>query len=224
MPPNPDFVGDQCSMLLLPFDEGIASGITLENFLRSRHSRVICENFPYRAIALSKSGFSLSSTSLYVPFERYSNKPEERLGIHFTYSLHVLRDARFMKRLVELSNEEAKQHFIKGSSYFNGDMPSYISFDPILSDVDAVLGGRNYPELKNTNANPCDFQNVNYNFIANKDGRFAWRPLELMHPAIYVSLINVVCESSNWEHITQVFSEFEGGAVDCCSAPVISVY
>jgi RNA-directed DNA polymerase len=126
-----------------------------------------------------------------------------------------------MKRLVELSNEEAKQHFLKGSSYFNGDMPSYISFDPILSNVDAFLAGRNYPEFQN--ANPCDFQDVNYNFIANKDGRFAWRPLELMHPAIYVSLINVICEPSNWEQITQRFSKFEGGAVDCCSAPVMSV-
>lgn len=127
-----------------------------------------------------------------------------------------------MRRLVELSNEEAKQHFLKGSSYFNGDMPSYLSFDPILSDVNTVLEGRNYPEFKK-NVNPCDFQDVNYNFIANKDGRFAWRPLELMHPAIYVSLINVICESSNWEHITQRFSEFEGGVVDCCSAPVMSV-
>jgi hypothetical protein len=126
-----------------------------------------------------------------------------------------------MRRLVELSNEEAKQHFLKGSSYFNGDMPSYISFDPLLSDVYTVLGGRNYPEFKRVN--PCEFQSVNYNFIANKDGRFAWRPFELMHPAIYVSLINVICESSNWEHITQRFSEFEGGAVDCCSAPVMSV-
>jgi hypothetical protein len=126
-----------------------------------------------------------------------------------------------MRRLVELSNEEAKQHFLKGSSYFNGDMPNYISFDPILSEVDAVLEGRNYLEFKS--ANPCDFQGVNYNFIANKDGRFAWRPLELMHAAIYVSLINAICESDNWVHITQRFSEFEGGAVDCCSAPVMSV-
>ena len=126
-----------------------------------------------------------------------------------------------MRRLVELSNEEAKQHFLKGSSYFNGDMPTYISFDPILSDVDAVLEGCNYPKFKKSN--PCDFQCVNYNFIANKDGRFAWRPLELMHPAIYVSLINVICETSNWGDITQRFSEFKGVAVDCCSAPVMPV-
>ncbi|MBE9079273.1 RNA-directed DNA polymerase [Romeria aff. gracilis LEGE 07310] len=126
-----------------------------------------------------------------------------------------------MRRLVELSSKEAKRHFLKGSSYFNGDMPSYISFEPILSDVDTALGSRYYSELKNKN--PCDSQGVNYNFIANKDGRFSWRPLELMHPAIYVSLIYVICESQNWEHITQRFSEFEGGAVDCCSTLVVSV-
>lgn len=126
-----------------------------------------------------------------------------------------------MKRVVELSSEEAKRHFLKGSSYFNGDMPSYIRFDPILTAVESVLSGKNYAPLKS--ANPADFSNVNYNFIANKDGRFAWRPLELMHPAIYVSLVNLVCEPANWAFITQRLAEFEGGAVDCCSAPVMSL-
>jgi len=126
-----------------------------------------------------------------------------------------------MKRLVELSNEEARKHFLKGSSYFNGDIPSYISFEPILNEVEGVLNGRNYPEFKS--AIPNDFPNVNYNFIANKDGKFAWRPYELMHPAIYVSLVNVICESDNWKHITERLAEFKGGAVDCCSAPVMSL-
>lgn len=126
-----------------------------------------------------------------------------------------------MKRLIELSNEEARHHFLKGSSYFNSDMPSYISFDPILNKVNEFLGGKSYPDFQSTN--PCNLHGVNYNFIANKDGRFAWRPLELMHPAIYVSLVNVICEPNNWETITQRFSEFEGGAVDCCSAPVMSI-
>ena len=126
-----------------------------------------------------------------------------------------------MNRLVDLSNEEAKQHFLKGSSYFYGDMPSYISFEAILNDVDKVLEGRNYRGFQSSN--PCDFQGVNYSLITNKDGKFAWRPLELMHPVIYVSLINEICESENWKYINQRFSEFEGGAVDCCSAPVMSV-
>jgi RNA-directed DNA polymerase len=126
-----------------------------------------------------------------------------------------------MKRLVELSNEEAREHFLKGSSYFNGDMPNYISFEPILADVADVLKGRNYPAFKSDN--PNNFSDVNYSFLANKDGKLAWRPYELMHPAIYVSLVNVICGSKNWGHITDRLSEFEGGAIYCCSAPVMSL-
>lgn len=126
-----------------------------------------------------------------------------------------------MKKLIDLSNEEAKKHFFKGSSYFNADIPSYVSFEPILTDVAAVLNGGNYTAFKS--ANPNDFPDVNYTFLANKDGKFAWRPLELIHPAIYISLVNTVCDPDNWTHIQRRFSEFENGAVDCCSAPVMSI-
>ena len=126
-----------------------------------------------------------------------------------------------MKRLVDLSNEEARVHFLKGSSYFNGDFPQYISFEPILREVAKVLNGGHYNQFKS--ANPNDLSNVNYNFIANKDGKFAWRPLELIHPVIYVSLVNLICEQAKWESIKTRLGEFEGGVVDCCSAPVMSV-
>jgi len=116
-----------------------------------------------------------------------------------------------MKKLVELSNEETRKPFLKGSSYFNGDMPSYISFELILMGVEAVLKGGNFAEIKS--AKPNDFPDVNYNFVANKDGKLAWRPYELMHPAVYVSLVNVICAPENWSHITKRLSEFEGGAV-----------
>jgi RNA-directed DNA polymerase len=126
-----------------------------------------------------------------------------------------------MKRLIDLSNEEARTHFLKGSSYFNGDLPKYISFEPILDAVSAILHGGNYAQFKNSN--PNELPNVNYNFIANKDGKFSWRPYELIHPVIYVSLINVICDETSWATITTRFKEFEGGAIDCCSAPAMSV-
>jgi hypothetical protein len=126
-----------------------------------------------------------------------------------------------MKKLIELSNEEARTHFLKGSSYFNGDLPSYISFEPILIDVERVLNGKVYTGFKSTD--PSRFGYVNYGLLANKDGKFGWRPLELIHPAIYVSLVNEICEPQNWSLIKNRLSEFENGAIDCCSAPVISV-
>lgn len=135
--------------------------------------------------------------------------------------MHHGRGHTGMKRLIDLSNEEARNHFLKGSSYFNGDMPTYISFEPILTAVSDVLSGNSFAQYKASN--PAEYPDVNYNFIANKDGRFAWRPYELMHPAIYISLVNVICEENNWALIKFRIAEFEDGVVDCCSAPVMSV-
>ncbi len=126
-----------------------------------------------------------------------------------------------MKRLIDLSNEEVRVHFLKGSSYFNGDIPRYISFEPILADVAKILNGGNY--AKSQARNPADLPNVNYSFIANKDGKFAWRPYELMHPAIYVSLVNLICEADNWALIKARITEFEDGVIECCSSPVMSI-
>lgn len=126
-----------------------------------------------------------------------------------------------MTRLVDLSNEEVKKHFLKGSSYFNGDLPNYISFEPIINSVETVLDGKCYTAFKSKS--PETLPNVNYSFVANKDGKFAWRPYELMHPAIYVSLVNLICENENWILIQKRLKSFENGAVDCCSAPLISL-
>lgn len=126
-----------------------------------------------------------------------------------------------MKRLVALTNDEAKNHLLKASSYFNADLPSYINFEAVLENVATVLDGKTYTEFKSSNPNDCS--GVNYSLIANKDGRLAWRPFELMHPAIYVSLINVMCDSENWQLITERLSNFEGGIVECCSALAVSV-
>ncbi len=132
-----------------------------------------------------------------------------------------VRELRIMKRLIDLTNIEAKQHFLKCSSYFNGDLPKYISFQPLITAVSKVMNGAGFNQFKSSN--PSDSSGVNYNLIANKDGKLAWRPYELMHPAIYVSLVNVVCEDESWTLIKDRFSEFENGVVDCCSAPVMSV-
>jgi hypothetical protein len=126
-----------------------------------------------------------------------------------------------MKRVVDLSAAEARAHFLKGSSYFNGDLPSYLSFEPIIAKVSGVLGSQDFAAFKANS--PSDFAGVNYSFITNKDGRLAWRPYELMHPALYVSLVNAMCDADAWASIQKRFSEFSVGAVECCSHPVLSL-
>lgn len=124
-----------------------------------------------------------------------------------------------MKQLIDLTGEEARLHFLKGSSYFNGDFPKYISFKPILEQVALVLSKKSYSDF---GTKPQHYPSVNYQLVSNKDGRFAWRPYELMHPAIYVSLVNAICDHNNWKHITDRLTAFGSGAVECCSSPVLS--
>lgn len=149
------------------------------------------------------------------------------MGCYLPHSL--LRVAKFspileqmiLKRLIDASHAEAKSHFLKGSSYFNGDFPEYIRFEPILVEVAGVLGDKKLSDF--WAQRPADFAGVNYSFTANKDGRFSWRPYELIHPAIYVSIVNLICQPANWAEITARLASFENGAVHCCGSPVMSI-
>lgn len=125
-----------------------------------------------------------------------------------------------MPQIIELTSANARAHFLKSSSYFNGDFPRYISFEPILQAVSEVLNGGDYHGFKS--AKPHELPYVNYSFTANKDGRLAWRPLELIHPALYVSLVNALTTEANWATVQQRLASFKGGVVECCSAPVVS--
>ncbi len=126
-----------------------------------------------------------------------------------------------MKQLLDLNNEAAKKHFLKDSSYFNGDLPNYISFAPILAKVDLELDGRSFVQFKNGKS-PSDCDGVNYNLITNKDGKLSWRPYELIHPIIYVALVDVICNKDNWAFIVKRFNDFKSSVVECCSLPVLS--
>jgi len=125
-----------------------------------------------------------------------------------------------MPQVTELSSADARAHFLKGSSYFNGDFPKYIRFEPVLQAVAAVLNGGDYHGFKG--GKPFELPNVNYSFTANKDGRLAWRPFELIHPALYVSLVNALTTEANWTAVQARMASFKGGIVECCSAPVVS--
>lgn len=127
-----------------------------------------------------------------------------------------------MKELIGLSNDEARDFFLKGSSYFNSDLPSYMSFEPVLTEVANYLNGICYPDYRTKHKMvPCNFPDVNYLMLTNKDVKFDLRPLELVHPVIYVSVVNLLCEPDNWKKVLERWSDFQGGQVDCCSGIVI---
>jgi RNA-directed DNA polymerase len=125
-----------------------------------------------------------------------------------------------MKNLATIAADEAKTYFLKSSSYFNGDFPPYVGFGPMLANVDHALGGQPFSAYQD--GKPHKTSGVNYGLIANKDGRLAWRHYELINPAVYVSLVNLICENDNWNVIKQRFLSFQNGIVECCSSPAMA--
>jgi RNA-directed DNA polymerase len=137
-----------------------------------------------------------------------------------------------MKRILVLNHTEARQYFLKAESYFNFDLPQYFVFQNIIQQVSTHLTGHKLSDFLGsfTNASgqqkvtyPCDYENVNYTFLNNKDGKFAWRPFQLIHPAIYVSLVHSITEEINWNTIVARFGEFASNPkIKCYSIPLES--
>ena len=126
------------------------------------------------------------------------------------------------RSVIELSADEARAFFLKGESYFTTDLPSYFRFDGLLSETADVMGGKNHRGFQKTSPRPWEVSGVNHQILTNKDGRYAWRPLELIHPAMYVSLVNSVM--SDWDYICGLFRQFRGNSiVECLSLPVESL-
>lgn len=62
---------------------------------------------------------------------------------------------------------------------------------------------------------------LNYTLIINKDGNYSWRPLVLLHPILYVDLVNCLTKEDHWEELKKRFSEFKKDKnINCYSIPV----
>jgi hypothetical protein len=137
-----------------------------------------------------------------------------------------------MKRLTELTYTEARQYFLKEESYFNFDLPKYFVFENLIQAVSANLTGQvllnHYSTYTNTSGHlkkhlPADFEEVNHKFLNNKDGKYAWRPFQLIHPALYVSLVHSITEEANWNLIVARFGQLSANPkIRCYSIPIQS--
>lgn len=128
-----------------------------------------------------------------------------------------------MKKILDFSHTEAKRFFLKEESYYNFDLPRYFVFQELLEQISQEIQEKSLSDYYGTNTRPCDYENVNHRFINNKDGKFAWRPLQLIHPAIYVSLVHKISKEDHWTLIVNKMNEFRiNSKIRCLSLPVES--
>jgi hypothetical protein len=100
-------------------------------------------------------------------------------------------------------------------------LPPYIVFGDLINGVHQVLEDKRLSDL--TQSKPRDYDDVNYTILHNKDGKYSWRPFQLIHPALYVSLVHAITEKESWRLIRQRFQEFpHNDKIRCLSLPVVS--
>ena len=126
------------------------------------------------------------------------------------------------RSIIEMDGGDARSFLLKQESYCTIDLPPYITFDNLLEAVANVLKDKQLSTLRCKN--PRDYDNVNHVILYNKDGRYAWRPFELIHPALYVSLVKTITEPAHWKSICDRFRTFINiPEVQCLSIPVESL-
>lgn len=121
------------------------------------------------------------------------------------------------RSVLEMSASEARTFFLKPETYCRLDLPPYFDFRRLLRPVDKFLKIKPLSSLK---LKPRDFEGVNYTIYSNKDGRYAWRPFQLIHPVIYVDLAHLMTEAKHWDVIRSRFGEFaKEPKIRCLSLP-----
>lgn len=136
-------------------------------------------------------------------------------------TMHSAATGARRKSILDLSAAEAREFLLKPESYCSLDLPPYIRFDALLTKTHMILEGTTLSGLSD---GPSDHEDVNYTILNNKDGKYAWRPFQLIHPAIYVSLVHQITADENWQLVVNRFSVFAiNKKLHCLSLPVISL-
>lgn len=124
-----------------------------------------------------------------------------------------------MKTVLDISAKEAKEFFLKQFNYCSINIPPYFDFQPLLDELEIKISSK---PLKDIQAKaPKNVEDANYKFYTNKDGSFAWRPLQLVNPAIYICLVDAITKDDAWVLIKKRFKEYRRNKdITCCSIPI----
>lgn len=132
---------------------------------------------------------------------------------------------RTRKTILEMEYSEARNYLLESTSYFNNDLPQYINLSICLEKANLLL---NQPkisieDLMLDNTYDSVYDGINYKIWINKKAKYSWRMIQLIHPVVYVDLVNLVTSEENWKLIKELFRVFqEDDKVKCVSIPVRS--
>ncbi len=127
------------------------------------------------------------------------------------------------RKITGLTSREARNYFMKNSSYINFPIPEYFSFEALLTLISPSIMGKELVDIcvvkDKKSDGPHNYDLINHVILSNKDGAYSWRPMQLIHPVLYIYLMRIMTEKKNWEEIQGRFKDFSKTFVDCISVP-----
>lgn len=117
-----------------------------------------------------------------------------------------------MKTILDLNNKQARRFFMESENYCNIELPPYFDFTSMLNYVKSVCCNvKTLNEILSKNAKgkkikPSQFDDINYTILANKDGRYAFRPFLIINPYNYYFLVKTITEKQNWAELMRLFN------------------
>ena len=126
--------------------------------------------------------------------------------------------------VLELTYDEARKFFLKQESYCNIDLPKYFSFSELLDKIShEFTEPKRLTDFSMSKGAIGELDDVNHLIYANKDGKLSWRPLQLIHPLVYVDLVHEITKKDNWGKLQARFKKFQKNKkIKCLSIPVQS--
>lgn len=141
----------------------------------------------------------------------------------------------------DMTCNEARDYLLKKENYCTISLPEYIDFEKVIENVKrgyrSKKGGQkslkdylkdkakdkieNESEDGTRIAKLSEIDDVNYTIMNNKDGAYSWRPITLIHPLIYVNLVNFITIEKNWNKILELLNKPKK-IIYCTSLPVES--
>ena len=136
--------------------------------------------------------------------------------------------------VLNLSASEARRFFLRKESFCNIGLPQYFNFQTLIDSLFEALENKSYSyqdksskskkisDIWETSPGIC--RDVNYHFLQNKDGRFSWRPLQIINPVLYICLVKEITEEGNWNIIVERFKELHADEnIKCYSMPLVNL-
>ncbi|MDO5713664.1 MAG: RNA-directed DNA polymerase [Tissierellia bacterium] len=132
--------------------------------------------------------------------------------------------------ILEMTGQEARDFFLKETSYCNLYLPHYITFQPLLNTYKKALM-TNQGKCKDIDTIVKDeillgnLDDLNYTVYINKDGKYSWRPITILHPLLYIDLVNYLTvridnHGEHWDVLKKRFIQFRANErIQCFSIP-----